>query len=491
MLEGEVHGDGDGLANHRMLSHFPGWLTEVPYDRETFFKDALVLPDANVLLTLYDITADFREFMLAAFESEELQGRYWLTHQTLEEFARGRSSRVGSRLQAFSEVETQVTRAFKEVGKLILEARKRVQSFLDEYGRDPETAKELAAQINSENIEKLPQLREWRKALLEPVQQHREAYDIDPRSLSSDDPVLKRIAALFGANVGIPFPDEERHRLVRNAIDFRFPNKIPPGFADVKEKSTELLEAGDFLFWSEIIQKAKTLPHPRLVLLVTNDTKVDWCARKVPPVPLPGLRQELWQHAEAHLWMETTTSFLEGIGEFLGSPIPAEAAQEIAEALERQQEGETGQSQTHEITISAHSLPQEARLPEIRQPERELLQRAIKLAGFERDSTLQTLREQPTFANWLVAVVINLQPVEMGVEEHASIVPMTTVLIGPGAESPPRPDWRRTRLPVGAGIRNVWIAPWLLELIETLEPHDHLRLRKLAGRHLAWHTAAQ
>ncbi|MXP49294.1 hypothetical protein FD733_07400 [Pantoea sp. Eser] len=88
---------------------------------------------------------------------------------------------------------------------------------------------------------------------------------------------------LFDGRVG-DIPSKEALESIYKGGDFRFDNKIPPGYKDAKNKEHEIKLYGDliikskyadFIIWHEIINQAKTTN--KQIILVTDERKEDWC----------------------------------------------------------------------------------------------------------------------------------------------------------------------------------------------------------------------
>lgn len=475
MAHGEPHAESS--PGRELIDRFRAWLPSMQADRERFFTQGLVVLDANVLLTLYDVTSESREAVFGALE--KVSDRIWLPHHAGLEFIRNRRSRVESRRNQFATVKQNIDRRFTEASQNLLGIRKQVQQFIEKHSGDEQARRNLEDVITRRNILDLDVVEEWKQALLDEVKRLQDAYDLHPNQLDEGDPLLDRIAALIGGRIGDPLPHESLGDLVDAAVGFRFPNQIPPGFEDSKgghDKETDLRRAGDYLIWEEIVRKAESLPEPRLVLLVTDDVKPDWWAKDRqgnPTHALPELSDELWHRARARLRLETTQRFLDGASSHLGVSLPNEAVAEIVrvstEQIESAEENDTSMAEENEPTASLAWLD-----------------KAFAVCGFEHPETRNALNADHRFADWLLSVTADLglrSPAEDEPSAHARAV---TLANGPRDTRSPVPHWRLVRMPVGGGIRYVWTAPWLIALIEVLPSYDDARLRKLAGRHAAF-----
>ncbi|MER7968226.1 PIN-like domain-containing protein [Streptomyces sp. NPDC096080] len=466
----------ESSPGHDLMERFHAWLPSAQADEERFFTQALVVLDANVLLTLYDVTSESRDVVLDALE--KVSDRLWLPHQAGLEFIRNRRSRVESRRSQFATVKQNIDRRFTDASQQLIQIRRQVQQFIEKHSGDEQAQRNLEDVITRENILDLDVVQEWKQALLDEVKKLQDAYDLDPNQLDDGDPLLDRIATLIGDRIGTPLPHEALGELVGSAVGFRFPNRIPPGFADSSgghDKETDLRRAGDYLIWEEIVRKACTLPEPQLVLLVTDDVKDDWWAkdrRGNPTHALPELADELWHRAGARLRLETTQRFLDGASAHLGISLTDDTVAELVRVSSEQKD-------------SASRLAPSTADESTRATRQAWLDKAFAVCGFDHPETRNALNSVLQFADWLLTVTADLTLRERGSDEPVVDARAVILAEGPRDGQPPAPDWQLVRMPVGGGIRYVWTAPWLTELIDALPSYDDSRLRKLAGRHAA------
>ena len=142
--------------------------------------------------------------------------------------------------------------------------------------------------------------------------------------MQQNDTILIEIDELLAGRIGDPYAIDKLRAIVDEAIQFRYPNEIPPGFLD-SSKSTPLLAAGDVILWRQVMDKAASLAKQnRRVLLITNDRKADWWMldKKERPIKArPELCQELRRQSEADLLLLTFADFIDGAREYLASTV--------------------------------------------------------------------------------------------------------------------------------------------------------------------------
>jgi hypothetical protein len=246
------------------------------------------------------------------------------------EFARNRPKAVEGRLKRLSAVKGIVDDQFQSAVRAITEARNEIANLLRDMAHDDAAADNLGTELDEATISSV--LKPWRDKLSGHLTRLRTAENLTPRHVAAaNEPLLIEIAKLFGPHIGDPPADSELQRMIHHAVTYRYPNRIPPGYAD-QGKSTDLARAGDYILWEEILQHALTLPEPRRILFVSRDTKEDWYEKndKGQPVrPLPALHDEMRTRANAELLLLTPKDFLQGAVYFLGAKLEAGTYKEI------------------------------------------------------------------------------------------------------------------------------------------------------------------
>jgi hypothetical protein len=466
-----------------LFARFRAWFPDSTEDPRRFFTDGLVVVDANVLLGLYRIAPTARDQVLDALERVADDGRLWLPYQAGLEFVRNRRTAVIDRIDRFQRALGEVRRRFDTAVTGVVAARRLVQQLVWDSERDAVAREDLEKLIAEPAVREA--LKVWRGELVTRVKALQDAHDIDPDSLRESDPVLDRINVLLQGRIGQPLPYDEMPNLVQHFAEFRSPNQIPPGFEDSVDKGTHLLAAGDYLLWEEICRKAKQDPPPsRLVLLVTDDQKVDW--RGADGQPRAELVDELWARSEVLLRMEPVEGFLEGAKEFLGVTVSkdtyAEVARAAVEDTEEPSPSEVTEPIQEEATAEGPVLP-----GTITEDNAELVDpgplavRAFRASGLVTPAARSAVAEDRLFAWWLfgTTAVQGLRHVE--VEEPVVKLPFAVE-----SAEPPAAGWEQERLRVSDGVRNVWLAPWLVRLLRTLPAPDRTYLRRSSDTVWSW-----
>ncbi|MBU8857227.1 MULTISPECIES: PIN-like domain-containing protein [unclassified Micromonospora] len=295
---------------------FRSW-THPETESEPFLGSGLVVLDASALLHLYRVTTAARRQIFAALKSVET--RLWLPHQACAEFHRNRLDVVAKKMSQFRETRTTL---LSSNAKAVTEIRKAITRLV-EFRQYNMTSREWDPQTHGLDEEsilgRLDGLLDPALAELKALQAE---HDIGPGDVTSADPVLEHFEDLTRGKLGDPYNHRHLMEIVSEAVEFRFPNEMPPGYEDAEKKSP-YRAAGDYILWRQVLDRAAQLPNCKHVALVTNDVKPDWWIIDKKGNPLrarPELGQELFEHTGAQLKLFTLSDFLEAAaGQFPGS----------------------------------------------------------------------------------------------------------------------------------------------------------------------------
>lgn len=285
-----------------MRDEFPGFYRPGAEDVDELWRNALIVPDANVLLTIYRLAEGTRGKLLAIFES--LGERLFLPHQVALEFQRNRLEVIRDQERAYERVEAQVRGFAGKVG--------------GGMGRHP--------RLDREEIEA-----EIRQAL-KPVEAHLEqirAEHPDPLQdgdLLGADSVRDEIDRIFAGKLGSPRDVAELTRLGRE----RFAKRLPPGFEDAGKEEPE--RYGDLALWLEMVGRARD--EGRGAIFVTEERKADWWWKRGSETlaPRPELIEEMRREAEQRFWIYSLNRFIELAGEKLDIAISEDERDDVARA---------------------------------------------------------------------------------------------------------------------------------------------------------------
>jgi PIN like domain/Restriction endonuclease len=305
--------------SYRLTVEFDGWLRDRPLTLKEFLENGLVVLDANVLLDLYEVGAQARNEILDTLRS--IRNRLWIPNQVALEFSRRRRQVVLDRMSSYKRVKTDVRTAAASAADVIEAAVDRVRT-LRERSRTSRFWDLAAARLDRESIE--ARLSGIMDAALAELQALEAEQDLTVKDIQDGDPILAEIDNLLLGRIGKPYSSDQLRIIVDDAVSFRYPNLIPPGYSDA-DKVTSLRAAGDYILWRQIIDKAsRPSSMNRRILLVTDDVKEDWWtlnSKGRPTGARPELALELFQNTEASLALLTLADFLESAKEHLSSKI--------------------------------------------------------------------------------------------------------------------------------------------------------------------------
>ncbi|WP_330440562.1 PIN-like domain-containing protein [Micromonospora sp. NBC_00821] len=302
------------LNNLGLHQAFRAW---VGPDLAASFLDGLVVLDANTLLHLYRVTRAAREQVLSTLA--RVEERLWVPHQAAVEFHRNRLEVVNGKMARFKEMRSTLSQASSDAVSNLRKSVIRLVEFR-QYNMADRDWDPQEHGLDEESIQKrLDGLMDSALAELKALQ---DEHDIRPGDVAIEDPVLQRLDVITRGKLGRPYSQRHLMEIVGEAIDFRFPNEIPPGYKDAEKKSP-YRAAGDYVLWRQVLDRASEEPRHGLIVLVTNDVKSDWWILDKNGEPIearPELRQEMFECTGAQLRLLTLSGFLKAAADqFPGS----------------------------------------------------------------------------------------------------------------------------------------------------------------------------
>lgn len=267
---------------------------------ENAIKSGMVVPDTNVLLSLYRFQPVARENLFQALE--KVADRLWAPHQVGFEFNE-------RRLDVMRDQETYFSKTQKDLDDMANTLQGRVRNFRAQIALSQKSVEEIEDGITL-----------LRDLLTEAIKKAEADNEVRLSNHASDD-ILARVLGMFpDGRMGDPMEPGEYEAVIKEA-ERRKQSKIPPGFMDKGP--------GDYLVWRQIMNEAKERKLP--VVLVTDDRKEDWYwiyggktlgARR-------ELRKELMDEAGVPLFIMTTDTFLRHADTYLGVPLNPETVSQV------------------------------------------------------------------------------------------------------------------------------------------------------------------
>lgn len=321
---------GTGGADRRLTTDFAAWLDEKPVTPAEFFRDGLVILDANALLVLYEVNPAVRDEAIATLSA--VGDRLWVPHQAAVEFSRNRKRVVVDRTSSFKRTRESLRNSPAEAARTLYSAVEKLIKLRAKSGD------QTPWDANSEGLSVahfMTRLDGAVDAAVAELDRLSALHDLNPSDMQEIDSTLRNIDDLLVGRIGPAYHSGRLRELVEEAINFRYPNEIPPGYLDATKK-TDLLRAGDFLVWQQSLERAvQPELSPRLVLLIINDLKGDWWTldgKGTPTGARPELVQEMRDYANCHLALVSLPDFLAGMAIHLRSEISDDAVSEVRSA---------------------------------------------------------------------------------------------------------------------------------------------------------------
>lgn len=236
-----------------MRQEFSGYYYPKEEEFETLWSECTFVFDANMLINLYRFPKDSREAMITIMEN--VKDRIWIPHQVALEYHKHLHEEIFNQKNAYKQFEEKCNDSINELIADLVGMRH--------------------SNIESKGIEKV--LKECQRKIRD---------ELNKQSKSQPDllDIQDQVKQLIGNKIGEPFSKEELEELFKMG-ESRYLENIPPGFKDRTQKKnlttlhdglTYKDEYGDFIYWQQILDKAKEDDSVKSIILITDDSKEDW-----------------------------------------------------------------------------------------------------------------------------------------------------------------------------------------------------------------------
>ncbi|MFG3703584.1 PIN-like domain-containing protein [Micromonospora sp. NPDC047670] len=315
------YGAGQGIAGS-----FEAWWAR-DNDPAQFIQNGIVALDASTLLHMYRVTPATRDQVLNLFR--ELRERIWIPHQAALEFHRNRTSVVTVRTTQFRETR----RILEQAGSNAAAELQKAVDRLVTLRQANMTRRDWEPRTHGLTVEDFKRtLRGVMDPALLELRELEAEHDLGPADMQDQDLVLTALDQITRGRIGPTYNQNQVAELVRETVEFRYPNRIPPGYEDAAKKSTPYLAAGDYILWRQLIDFASQNLHRRPVTLITVDAKEDWWVldrRSRPERARPELRQEFYDNTSCKLMLMTLSDFLAAVESHLPGRVSPETVEEV------------------------------------------------------------------------------------------------------------------------------------------------------------------
>lgn len=279
-----------------MKDLFPEYYRPSDEEFRKLWNECIFVLDANILLNIYGYSETTREQLLALLE--RLASRIRMPHQFALEYQRNRAKAIMEQVKNYANAEKALTDLYNE-------------EFIPKH-KHPFLSDEMLTAF---------------KKIQEDLATSRKKHE----SFFMNDPYYDRVTVIIKKVSSKP---DDIGKLYENAKR-RYNAKIPPGYADLKEKG-EPDGYGDYIGWVQIIEISKNEKKP--VILLTDDAKEDWWQIQGDRTigPRPELIAEFVEECQQHFYMYSSDRFMKFAAAYLSEKVEPEAIEEVKERLKEQ-----------------------------------------------------------------------------------------------------------------------------------------------------------
>lgn len=217
-------------------------LSQKEFDK--LWKDALVVFDTNILLSLYRLPIEARNEILAVMK--EFKNRLWLPFQVGYEFHEHRLEEANRPVESLKSPADRFSKFSDEIER--------------DYGRNP-------------YISNFKYVKDSLKSLHSRIDKKANEWIAGCPDMMHEDTVLSELTSLYDGKVGKPYDDARLGEIYKEGIQ-RYDNDVPPGYKDKNKGTGDRHKYGDLIIWFQILEKAKESNSD--ILFVTDDQKEDW-----------------------------------------------------------------------------------------------------------------------------------------------------------------------------------------------------------------------
>ncbi|WP_336955985.1 PIN-like domain-containing protein [Acinetobacter johnsonii] len=303
-----------------LFKQYNYYFTQEQY--KEIWENGLFVFDTNTLLNLYRYQEETRNEFLKVLDI--LSERIWLPHHVALEFQRNRLNVICEQRELFSKTKKAIELTNKNLNVELekLQLNKRHSSIkVDEFTHG-------LKKISEDFTIKLNELKS--------TQQH----------ISKPDALKETLEDLFDQKIGKPPKDQKELDESYKLAEFRYKNKIPPGYLD-NEKTDICLDSclvykkkyGDFLVWKQILEHCKENKIKQLIF-ITNDLKEDWWTKYDASgekfhQPRPELIDEaLYGYEISNFIMYDSEQFLSYSSDYLEVSISEDSVKEVRDSID-------------------------------------------------------------------------------------------------------------------------------------------------------------
>ena len=285
-----------------MKKTFPGEFGYTPRQFENLWKNAIIVPDTNVLLNVYKLSEKTRKDFFKIFEL--MKDRLWIPYQVGDEYFANRLNEISKHEKEYENMINQI---------------KTVEDNLQSTKQHPF--------INDKLMKKV-------KKDFEEVKKELEKNYNEYHKVIKNDYIKNKFSTLLKNKVGGKLNTDELKEIFREGKE-RYDMEIPPGFMD-KTKSIENRKYGDLIIWKELIKKSTK--EKKDIIFITDDRKKDWWLiydyKDEIVSPHPKLINEFMGITRRKVFFYSSDKFMEYASKFLKERLEVETINEMRDVRE-------------------------------------------------------------------------------------------------------------------------------------------------------------
>jgi len=264
-----------------MRDLFPGYYQPSEENFNALWRDAVFIPDTNVLLRFYRYSEITKLELFSALEHLTKLDRLWTPYQVALEYQRRRLDVIEEQHNAYRDILTLYDQIKQQLQKALAKFDQR-HPMID--------VASIIRRFDSIITELSNELKQQKKA--------------HPNWFTQDE-IRDRLDTLLAGKIGESYPSDRLENIYQKGSN-RYIQHIPPGFEDMDKLGDR--RYGDLVIWFQIIDYAKTTG--KSIIFITDDSKPDWWQSAKSTIPNRLLIQEIYTEANVSFYIYKIGDFL-------------------------------------------------------------------------------------------------------------------------------------------------------------------------------------
>ncbi|MEY8819903.1 PIN-like domain-containing protein [Bacillus subtilis] len=305
-----------------MKNLFSGFYKLNQNELTELWENGLFVFDTNILLNPFRYQSSASDVLLHVFH--KLKERTWIPYQVAMEY--------------HFQVDEIIIKQKSAYGSLIESLGKKVNQLEEAFKKQS---------LSHTNLKLSANLHDKYKQVIDELIQ-----DLEKQQGEHPDlfPLKNYVLEIFTGRIGNPYSQKEIDDIYKEG-EFRYSEKIPPGFEDLKQKKDQKKYFdgihyqdvyGDLVMWNQIIDHAKETGKD--IIFISDDNKKDWIreveGKKIGPQP--ELIQEFHRNTCRKIHFYSAYKFLSDISNYITLDKTKEeieaALESIGQFIEKEEE---------------------------------------------------------------------------------------------------------------------------------------------------------